>query len=306
MRVIVVGAGVIGLSCAVRLAEAGYEVAVFARDLPLETTSAVAAAVWYPYLAAPRDKVAAWSKTTYDEFAGLAEHEESVRLRTGTELLRDEAPDPWWAGAVPDLRRLTDRPDGYADGWSFTAPVVEMPRYRPYLVGRLDAAGGTLTRAALSALPNSAAVVVNCAGLGARRMAGDDSLSPVRGQIVYVGQPGLTEWLIAEDAAGEVTYVVPRKHDVVVGGTSQPDDWNLSADPATAERMLARAVALIPRLAKAEVIGHRVGLRPARPSIRCEATDLGGRRVVHCYGHGGAGVTVSWGCADEVLGLVSG
>jgi D-amino-acid oxidase len=306
MRVIVVGAGVIGLSCAVRLAEAGYEVAVFARDLPLETTSAVAAAVWYPYLAAPRDKVAAWSKTTYDEFAGLAEHEESVRLRTGTELLRDEAPDPWWAGAVPDLRRLTDRPDGYADGWSFTAPVVEMPRYLPYLVGRLDAAGGTLTRAALSALPNSAEVVVNCAGLGARRMAGDDSLSPVRGQIVYVGQPGLTEWLIAEDAAGEVTYVVPRKHDVVVGGTSQPDDWNLSADPATAERMLARAVALIPRLAKAEVIGHRVGLRPARPSIRCEAIDLGGRRVVHCYGHGGAGVTVSWGCADEVLGLVSG
>jgi D-amino-acid oxidase len=266
----------------------------------------VAAAVWYPYLAAPRDKVAAWSKTTYDEFAGLAEHEESVRLRTGTELLRDEAPDPWWAGAVPDLRRLTDRPDGYADGWSFTAPVVEMPRYLPYLVGRLDAAGGTLTRAALSALPNSAEVVVNCAGLGARRMAGDDSLSPVRGQIVYVGQPGLTEWLIAEDAAGEVTYVVPRKHDVVVGGTSQPGDWNLSADPATAERMLARAVALIPRLAKAEIIGHRVGLRPARPSIRCEATDLGGRRVVHCYGHGGAGVTVSWGCADEVLGLVSG
>jgi D-amino-acid oxidase len=306
MRVIVVGAGVIGLSCAVRLAEAGYEVAVFARDLPLETTSAVAAAVWYPYLAAPRDKVAAWSKTTYDEFAGLAEHEESVRLRTGTELLRDEAPDPWWAGAVTDLRRLTDRPDGYADGWSFTAPVVEMPRYLPYLVGRLDAAGGTLTRAALSALPNSAEVVVNCAGLGARRMAGDDSLSPVRGKIVYVGQPGLTEWLIAEDAAGEVTYVVPRKHDVVVGGTSQPDDWNLSADPATAERMLARAVALIPRLAKAEIIGHRVGLRPARPSIRCEATDLGGRRVVHCYGHGGAGVTVSWGCADEVLGLVSG
>jgi D-amino-acid oxidase len=137
-------------------------------------------------------------------------------------------------------------------------------------------------------------------------MAGDDSLSPVRGQIVYVDQPGLTEWLIAEDAADEVTYVVPRKHDVVVGGTSQEGDWNLNADPATAERMLARAVALIPPLAKAEIIGHRVGLRPARSSIRCEATDLGGRRVVHCYGHGGAGVTVSWGCADEVLALVSG
>jgi D-amino-acid oxidase len=304
MRVIVVGAGVIGLSCAVRLAEAGYEVAVFARDLPLETTSAVAAAVWYPYLAAPRDKVAAWSKSTYHELAGLAEQEESIRLRSGTELLRVTAPDPWWAGAVPDLHRVTDRPDGFPDGWSFTAPVVEMPRYLPYLVARLEAAGGTLTRAALAALPNTAQVVVNCTGLGARRMAGDDSLSPVRGQIVYVAQPGLTEWLIAEDAEGELTYVVPREHDVVVGGTSQPDDWNLSADPVTAERIMARAAKLVPQLADAEVIGHRVGLRPARPAIRCEATELNGRRVVHCYGHGGAGVTVSWGCADEVLALV--
>ena len=52
-RVIVVGAGVIGLSCAVRLLEAGHRVDVLARDLPRETTSAVAAAIWYPYRAWP-------------------------------------------------------------------------------------------------------------------------------------------------------------------------------------------------------------------------------------------------------------
>ena len=305
MRVIVVGAGVTGLSCAVRLAEAGYEVAVFARDLPLETTSAVAAAVWYPYLAAPRDKVARWSKTTYDELARLAGAEDSVVLRGGVELLREISPDPWWADAVPDLRRI-DPPAGYADGWTFTSPVVEMPRYLPYLVRRLEAAGGTLTRAALAALPNEADVVVNCTGLGARRMAADDTLSPVRGQILYVAQPGLSDWLIADDeSTGDVTYVVPREHDVVVGGTSQPGDWNLSTDKATADHILARAAALVPQLGKAEVLGHRVGLRPSRPSIRCETTTTEGRPIVHCYGHGGAGVTVSWGCADEVLALVN-
>ncbi len=57
MRVIVVGAGVVGLTSAVRLLEAGHRVDVVARDLPLETTSAVAAAIWYPYRALPRDKV---------------------------------------------------------------------------------------------------------------------------------------------------------------------------------------------------------------------------------------------------------
>ena len=61
-RVIVVGAGVVGLSCAVRLLEAGHRVDVVARDLPLETTSAVAAALWYPYRAYPFERVTAWSR----------------------------------------------------------------------------------------------------------------------------------------------------------------------------------------------------------------------------------------------------
>jgi D-amino-acid oxidase len=304
MRVIVVGAGVIGLTCAVRLAEAGYDVAVFARDLPLETTSAVAAAVWYPYLSAPKDRVARWAKASYEEFAKLAETDPAVRMRAGRELLVDRTPDPWWGEAVPDLARIRSLPQGFVDGWSFTTPVVEMPIYLPSLVKRLENAGGTLTRHVLRALPNTAKVVVNCTGLGARLVAEDPTVTPVRGQIVTVTQPGITEWLIADRGAEGLTYVVPRDHDVVVGGTSEPDDWRLTPDRPTAERILERAAELVPPLRKATVLRHRVGLRPSRPSIRCEGVQLADRLVVHCYGHGGSGVTVSWGCADEVLSMV--
>src|SRR6266545_1767315 len=174
-------------------------------------------------------------------------------------------------------------------------PVVGGRRTRP-------APGDTAAR---HALPNSADVVVNCTGLGARRMAGDDSLVPVRGQIVRVRQPGLREWLIADRGPNDLTYVVPRKDDVVVGGTSQTGDWTLTPDPRTAKSILTRAAALVPQLAKAEVLGHRVGLRPSRPAVRCDASETDGHLLVHCYGHGGAGVTLSWGCADEVLDLVS-
>jgi D-amino-acid oxidase len=90
----------------------------------------------------------------------------------------------------------------------------------------------------------------------------------------------------------------------VIGGTSESGDWSLSPDTATAERILDRATELVPRLRGARVLRHRVGLRPARPAIRCESIRTGDRLTVHCYGHGGAGVTVSWGCADEVLELV--
>lgn len=234
MRVIVVGAGVIGLSCAIRLAEGGYDVAVLARDLPLETTSSVAAAVWYPYLSAPEDRVAAWSRSTYEEFAKLAEHEPSVRLRHGREFLTERTPDPRWADVLPDLTRVGSPPAGFVDGWSFTSPVIDMPMYLPALVKRLEQAGGTLTRAALSALPTGADLVVNCTGLGARLTAGDPTVTPVRGQVMSVEPCGLSEWLLADRSPDELTYVVPREHDVIVGGTSQPaiGTWPSTPKPA--------------------------------------------------------------------------
>ena len=304
MRVIVVGAGVIGLSCAIRLAEGGFEVAVFARDLPLETTSSVAAAIWYPYLSAPEDRVAGWSRTTYEEFAKLAEVEPAVELRHGREFLTERTPDPRWADVLPDLTRVGSPPPGFVDGWSFTAPVIDMPAYLPALVKRLEAAGGTLTRAALSGLPTGADLVVNCTGLGARLTASDPTVTPVRGQVLTVEPCGLTDWLIADRAPDELTYVIPRPNDVIVGGTSQPGDWNLTVEEKTTEQILARAAELVPQLRKAKIIRQRVGLRPARPAIRCELVRTrAGEPIIHCYGHGGSGVTLSWGCADEVLDL---
>ena len=298
-RAIVVGAGVVGLSCAVRLLEAGHRVDVLARDLPLETTSAVAAAIWYPYRALPQDRVTAWSGATYAEFVGLAgEQGTGVRMVTGTEVFREREPDPWWRSAVPSLDRETALPTGYRDGWTFVTPVVEMPLYLRWLQGRVEDLGGTVTRMNLSALPDSD-LVVNCAGLGARLLGADRSVVPVRGQVLYVEQVGLDRWWL--ESAGP-TYVVPRSHDIVVGGTDQEGDWSRTASPETAAAILARATALVPEIEGAKVLRHKVGLRPVRPAVRVERVE----NVVHCYGHGGAGVTLSWGTADEVAGLAAG
>ncbi|MET0998756.1 MAG: FAD-dependent oxidoreductase [Marmoricola sp.] len=300
-RVVVVGAGVTGLSCAVRLAQEGHRVDVLARDLPLETTSVVAAALWYPYKALPQDRVTAWSASAYDEFAALAEQDGTgVRMSAGTEVLHRPTEDPWWAGAVPDLEH-TAPPEGYADAWSFTAPVIDMPVYLSWLRSRLAALGGTVTRMSLRVLPqpdvSAGDVVVNCAGLGSRLLAQDHDVRPVRGQVVLMSGVRLDRWWL--DAAGP-TYVVPRAREIVVGGTDQADDWSRTPSPETAAAIVERATRLVPELAGAEVVGHRVGLRPVRSEVRLEVEG----RVVHCYGQGGAGVTLSWGCADEVVRLV--
>ena len=297
-RVIVVGAGVTGLTCAGRLLENGHRVDVLARDLPLETTSAVAAAIWYPYRALPQDRVTAWSGASYAEFVGLAgEPDTGVRMVTGTEVFETRQADPWWRAAVPSLDRETALPDGYADGWTFVTPVVEMPVYLRWLQARVEELGGTVTRMNLSGLPTGADVVINCAGLGARLLGADRSVVPVRGQVVYVEQVGLDRWWL--DSAAP-TYVVPRSTDIVVGGTDEEGDWSRTPVPEIAEAILARAARLVPELEGARVLRHKVGLRPVRPAVRVERVG----DVVHCYGHGGAGVTLSWGTADEVVGLV--
>ena len=295
------GAGVTGLTCAIRLAEAGHRVDVLARDLPLETTSVVAAAIWYPYLAEPRERVVDWGAESYRVFADLAGEEGTgVRMMPGTEVLPEQDADPWWASAVPDLEHVGP-PAGYADAWSFTAPVVDMPVYLDWLRARLACLGGTLTRISLGALPQPSGddVVVNCSGLGSRLLARDATVQPVRGQVVLVEGVELDRWSL--DSAGP-TYVVPRSRQVVVGGTEQPGDWSRTPSPETATDILQRATRLVPELAGARVVGHRVGLRPARSAVRLEAEG----RTVHCYGQGGAGVTLSWGCAGEVATLVRG
>ena len=304
-RVTVVGAGVVGLSCALRLLEAGHRVDVLARDLPRETVSAVAAAIWYPYRAWPEDRVLAWGRTAYAEFTRIAQHDDSgVVLRDGTEVVAAREERPWWAEAVPDLRETVEVPAGYDGGWAFTAPVVEMPVYLGWLADRVQDAGGSITRLNLQGLPRTGDggpdAVVDCSGIGARFLAADLTVHPVQGQVVLVEQVGLERWWLDNTSAEGPTYVVPRSRDIVVGGTDVEGEWSRTPSPEVAAAILRRALRLVPALTGAEVLGHKVGLRPARPEVRLERVG----DVVHCYGHGGAGVTLSWGCADEVVALL--
>ncbi|HEU0103310.1 MAG TPA: FAD-dependent oxidoreductase [Mycobacteriales bacterium] len=304
----VVGAGVVGLSCGIRLAEAGFPVEVLARDLPQATTSAVAGGLWMPYRAEPAARVDAWGLVTLHELVRLPA-EAGVLLRRGVVLHRTPPARPSWAdlvGGLVDLEVVSDPAPGYAYGLAATVPMVDMARYLPYLLARLERAGGRLVRTTVSALPADG-VVVNAAGLAGAALAGDPDVRPVRGQVVVLDNPGLTQWLVDEhEVDGELTYVLPRAEDVVVGGSATEGDARMEPDPLLAERILERAQRLVTALIGARVRAHRVGLRPGRSSVRVEAVPHGRGLHVHCYGHGGAGVTLSWGCADEVLELVSG
>jgi D-amino-acid oxidase len=230
-------------------------------------------------------------------------------------LLREPAGTPWWAAAVPDFR-AAEPPAGFAGQWLFTAPTADMAFYLDWLVTRLTDLGGVLLRRRLDRLADSMtvpggppALVVNATGLAAGVLAADPAVHPVRGTVVLVANPGMEMSTSIRDETNPagVTYVHPRGRDVVLGGTFEPDQDDTTPDERVGRAIVARCVDLEPALAGAPVLGQLVGLRPARRGGVRVATDPvglpGGTRLIHNYGHGGAGVTLAWGCADEVVAL---
>ena len=315
MDILVLGCGVSGLTTGLCLLEANYSVTIWARDLPPQTTSNVAAAVWLPFKAFPVERVTAWGKTTYQRFKALqAERESGVFMADVFDLKTASSPDPWWVSAVENFRHASqdELPPGYADGFAFEAPVIDTQVYLDYLLRRFQAQGGQVYQRAVASLSEAFVecdIVVNCTGLGARELVGDRDLHAARGQVVRVRHNGFRQVLVDEHNLAQLTYIVPRMHDIVLGGTYEEQNESIGIDAATTQAILQRCAQLVPlfaTLAPDDIISIGCGLRPVRSTVRLEAERSAPRQLlIHNYGHGGAGITLSWGCAMEVVALLT-
>jgi len=320
-RIAIIGAGVSGLTCGVVLAEHGYRTAILAKEIGQQTTSSVAAAVWFPYHVEPAERVIPLALETYQVLLDVARFPESgVSIIESRQFLRTgEIEIPDWAiplgaqrlsSAATSLRPVRDHAQrgcySLKSGFSLRVPLMDTTIYLDYLAARFRKADGEIhPNVRFETLDDVDAefdLVINCAGIGARELVLDADLEPHRGQVAIVPKSeGLSAAIVCDDEP--LMYAIPRANDCVFGGTNDVSD-NLVADPATTSRIVAEASRVL-NIDKPLVLAERVGLRPFRPSgVRLERDRLrDGRTVIHNYGHGGAGFTLSWGCAREVLEL---
>lgn len=310
--VAVIGSGVIGLTCALELALDRHTVRVVADLPPEQTVSAVAGALWFPYRVGPPERVPVWARASFERFAELAQMPGSgVRLASGVLVHRTGQPDLSWAAGLVDIRAAEphELPPGASRGSVLELPLVSMPVYLGWLMDRCREAGVAFRVDRLDRVSESPAadVVVVAAGLRAGALTGDAGLAPSRGQVVRLANPPghpVTRWMVDGDDPQQLTYALPHGDVVVCGGTDVEGEWSLRPDPATEAGILERVRAAVPALRDAPVVSRAVGLRPGAPAVRLARGELDGRVAVTCYGHGGAGVTLSWGCAAEVCRLV--
>ncbi len=304
-----VGTGVIGLTTAVTLAERGHPVTVLTADPPESTTSITASAMIGPNLYPPGSPMFGWERAGRAAFDDLATDPGSgVVLRSGRLTARQEPPGEMTLNGEPiDPLPEDQLPDGFAWGFRLQTPVVHMGRYLAYLRRRFEAAGGTVRPMRLETLTDAAeygSVVMNCSGLGARELCGDESVSPVRGQHLILENPGIDEFFMEAPFGPSWVGIWPHGDTIVLGCTSGEGDDNLEPDPEQAVRIRAGAAEIYPELADAPLVTHQVGLRPGRAEVRLEAETVDGLTVVHNYGHGGSGVSWSWGTVADAVALL--
>jgi len=313
MDVLVIGAGVSGLTTGICLAEAGLSVTIRTAAPPEQTTSVAAGAVWGLVRVGPPARVLEWGRAGLEALAKLAaEPGTGVRMASGREISRTPIEPHDWMDLLADLRPCepSELPGGFTDGWHYTAPLATMPVYLGYLRDRFERAGGTLeitSVGSLTALAGQAPVVVNCSGAGAHDLVPDPTVVPVRGQVVIAANPGIEEFVIDRDPEPPwITYIFPHGDTILLGGTNDEGNWDQEPQRHIAERIVAGCAQIDARLRGAEILGHRVGLRPGRPEVRLESEPLDGGVLWHNYGHGGAGISLSWGCAAEIAAVICG
>ncbi|XP_055841469.1 D-amino-acid oxidase [Episyrphus balteatus] len=326
MQVAILGGGINGFCCAVQIKEKWPEsnVTIISDLFTPSTTGDGSAGLWGPYLMCdtPAEKVNEWSMAMHNFLKQIWLSGDSgkagVCLIPVIRLTANEKPmDDSWRDIVYGCKNL-DKSEleaysrlhnkTFTSGLHFVTYTSEPVKLLPYLEKRFRSSGGNVITKKITDfdefIRNSHYdVIVNCVGLGALDLVNDKLVHSIRGQVSRVKANWIYQVFLDESDDGN--YIIPNVDTVVLGGTHQENDYNLNICPNDKTFIKNGCQNYFPGLKHAQHLTDWVGLRPGRKQVRLEMeTTYNNKILIHNYGHGGCGVTLSWGCASEVVKLL--
>ena len=354
-KILVIGAGVSGLTTAICLREAGFNVVIAADCFAPSVTSVVAGALWeWPpavcgHHGAPRslERSKEWCMISYDKFkqmhADFGDQVTGIYLRDVYFYFKDVLENQ--PADLGKMNELKDKVDGFErglhivkdsidlnfqggikDAYKHMSPMVDTDVYMKWLLQYAQNIGCEIVQEKITVnvveheqelLDRfNAKAIVNCAGLGSIVTTGDPSMHPLRGALVRVKNQGSVVKdahcisARSSDDEQDIIFIVPRGDGLVVlGGLAQQDQWStdLSLDVPIIRQMYDGCLQFLEELRELpldDIEPERTGLRPSTEKNVC-LERVPNTRVFYNYGHGGSGVTLSWGCSQEIVHLVN-
>jgi glycine/D-amino acid oxidase-like deaminating enzyme len=245
--VAVLGSGVVGLSTARLVQEAGFPVTIYAAALPPDTTSNIAGGQFHPFAAYHEGQVTPefmaqftaaldYSWRRYQIMAG-----EDYGIRWLPTYVETDSPEAKVIATFPPINRMltpAEHPFPWASTLRYDTMYVETGRYLRQMIRDMQIAGGRFevrrfaTPADIGSLPE--ALVFNCTGLGSRDLFGDQDLHPARGQLAILEPQPEVRYAFT----GGPGYMFPRPDGIILGGTFEVDQWDTTPEPQTIARIL--------------------------------------------------------------------
>lgn len=305
MHLKIIGAGIVGICTAVRCLEAGHSVDLVYATPPSQTTSAQAGAIWLPYLAEPLEQVLPWAEGSHqrylDEIAAKVPGVQLVSLEVET----PKSVHPIWMSLLPaqKIQRLPST--ATKSRWQVEVPLITPLPYLAYWwewLSQRVKMEQRIVEDLQAECTTDIEWVINCTGLGAKKLCHDPDIYPVRGQLLKLGVNPSPFQYVEESKAPLMTYVFSRAEDTLIGGTAEAHVWENKTDDITLKTLYELALKQFPSLKSLPITGSQSGLRPVRKVVRVEREARA--PIIHHYGHGGSGYTLAWGSAQRVLELL--
>ena len=309
-KIIIAGAGISALSCAYLLAKKKmYDITIVAKEFSPNITSNKAAAFWFPYHVRNDKRGIAWVQRSYEFYKEFSKIEATgISIKTLQKFLRKGMAEnePEWLEFMPkgSTRKMeqSELPDLYDEGYEVQVPLIETQIFLPWLMRglhKMNVLCKSKLITDLTSLTTQADLVFNCTGYGSRQLCNDEMLIPVRGQVGLLSPIENMHIYLDNETP---LYLVPRHDAIIVGGTYEEGEELLQTDKATINRLLQNAYNVFPYLQQQKVLGSWAGIRPYRNLVRVEREK--NSNIIHNYGHGGSGFTLSFGCAEEAINLM--
>ncbi|HUP66975.1 MAG TPA: FAD-dependent oxidoreductase [Sphingomicrobium sp.] len=248
-RVAVIGAGVMGLSTARLVQEAGFPVTIYTEALPPDTTSNIAGGQIEPYSVFDADHV---TPAFMEQFRRAFDYSwrrfqimvgDDYGIRWLPTYVQRDSLEAQLLDTFPPVNRLltpAEHPFPWASALRYDTMYVETGRYLRQMVRDVQIAGGKFevrrfaSPTELSTLPET--LIFNCTGLGSRDLFNDQGMRPARGQLAILEPQPEVRYAIT----GGPGYMFPRPDGILLGGTFELDQFDATPNPQTIARMVAR------------------------------------------------------------------